>query len=71
MYVDNLLNARYVAYKELTSFTLTTFESKPRVYDNFEILGTQIRTLHDGSKIISQRYYARTMKPADIRGELE
>lgn len=48
MYVEDLLTFGYLEYQEPTRLSLTTFEEKTGLYDNFDLFGVQIRTLHDG-----------------------
>lgn len=64
MYVDDLLNAGDSLFQAHTESTLKLFDSKPRVYDNFDFFGAQVHSLHDGSRTLSQCYFASTMKPA-------
>lgn len=71
MYVEDLLEAGDQSFQEHARSTLNLFESKPRIYDRFDFFGSQIRTLHDGTMKMSQRYYARALKPMNAKGTFE
>lgn len=62
MYVDDFVNARDAYFHTNTELALRTFESKPRVYDDFDFLESQKRS-KDGPITITQCYYARSLKP--------
>lgn len=71
MYVDDLLNAGNVNFQKHAESTLNVFDSKPRVNDHFDFFGAQVDTLDDGTIHMTQRYYARSLKPANIGGTYE
>lgn len=71
MYVDDMINAGDQSFQLHAMSTLKVFESKPRVYDQFDFFGAQIRTLHDGMMSMSQRYYARTLRVVDKKATFE
>lgn len=71
MYVDELLNEGDHELQIHTRKILETFKEKPRIYDHFNLYGEQIKTLHDGSLYMSQRYYAKTLKTDDVDGSFE
>lgn len=56
-YVNDSLNAGRVDFQYLTEKTFEMFESKPRVYDSFDVFGSQIRTKPTGTFEVTQQYY--------------
>lgn len=66
--VDDCLNAGNKEFEELTKLTLRKFESKPRVYSNFDFFGTQIRKIAPGKLYVGQPYYTKNISivPHDI-----
>lgn len=59
-YVDDCLHAGNEEFQKTTEVSLKKFDSKPRVYDNFDFFGTQIKT-EQGNFFVGQEYYTRNM----------
>lgn len=56
-YVDDCLNAEDIEYEKLIKLTLSEFDSKPRVYDSFDLFGKQLVTIERGCFRLSQKNY--------------
>lgn len=65
-YVDDCLNAGNADFEQTTEKTLQRFESKPRVYDDFDFFGTQIRTIAPGKFSMTQRNYSNNLSFVDL-----
>lgn len=61
-YVDDSLNAGTDKFQEHTKATSVRFESKERVFDDFDFYGLQIRTRDPDHFAISQPYYTRNLR---------
>lgn len=70
-YVDDSLNARNKSFEINTEQTLSLFESKPHVYDNFEFFGTRIRTTELGEFFVGQQYYVNSLTYASENSSFE
>lgn len=70
-YVDELANAGDYEFQIHTRKTLENSEAKPIIYDQFDLYGSQIRTLHDGSLQMSHRFHWKTLKQADVDGSFQ
>lgn len=69
--VDDCLNAGNKEFEELTNLTFQKFESKLRVYSNFDFFGTQIRTIAPGKYYVGQPYYAKNISTLPTNASFE
>ena len=63
MYVDDSFIGGNDDMQELTKLSLKKFDSKERVWDNFEFFGTSIKPHADGSFSVAQKEYVEKLKP--------
>ena len=63
MYVDDSFIGGNDSMQELTKLSLKKFDSKERVWDNFEFFGTSIQSYADGSFSVTQQEYTKKLKP--------
>lgn len=63
-YGDDNLNAGREMFQKDAELTLTIFESKPSVYDNFNFFGNRIITKKPNLYTLSQEHYIRSFSEA-------
>lgn len=61
IYVDKNLNAVNLAFEDMTFESLKSFDSKPRVYDEFYFFGNYISTSTPGECSLSDALYANKL----------
>ena len=66
IYVDDEVLAGTNSFEKLTEKTLSTFESSPRIYRNFEFFGIECRQTVDGVCSLSQKQYITKIAPLPL-----
>lgn len=60
-YVEYCLNAGPTEFDKHTKITLKRFKFKPRIHQNFDFFGTQVRTVKPGTFSLSQKHYTNNI----------
>lgn len=70
-YVEDSLNADSATFERLAEVTLIMFEFNPRVYDNFDFYGIQIRTIKPEECEVTQTHYINNLCYVSMNTQFE